>query len=473
MYTSSIRLDSGEIRKPELTPEGFLRAEAVFARDGILEYRHRDGSISRELRTPEQNQKALAKFGLKPISLEHPPKLITPENAKQYTVGATDSTVYYDNGYVRGVVLVYDSEAIERIQNRSAGEISTGYTARVHKEPGTWKGERYDSWQEIIDINHVCTTARGRGGSDVRVCFDSSDDFAYENGLYQPKQTLFDLKPKNNTYMERTINRHGVDYEVPGDFAAVAAKDFARLDSLEAQTKTWQEKFDTQTTELDKAQGRLDAQEDFVEKAQMVLEDLGYRWDSEDGLFYQDNIEKDESDLHVDNSGLDDNEIIMDETEDEVKADSVSDLLTAWREAERLAPDLKYDSTYSVADIQTAVVRELKPNLKLDGKSADYVAARYDAVVEAHQDMEDKEDESAKKAAYVANPEMKGKSPAHKPNHKRHTEESPCRHDSAPTRPDYTSRLDNAINKIDSDERTRSIEDTPEYQRKDAWKQPL
>ena len=81
----SVRFDGGKIlRQPEFTPEGFLRAEAVFAKDGILEYRTPNGGIVRELRTPAENQRILTKFGLKPLSLEHPPELITPQNAKRY-----------------------------------------------------------------------------------------------------------------------------------------------------------------------------------------------------------------------------------------------------------------------------------------------------------------------------------------------------------------------------------------------------
>ena len=60
---------------------------------------------------------------------------------------------------MRGVILCYDSEAIDKIVNGKAVEISTGYTCKLRRETGTWQGERYDAIQEVIDVNHVCTTA--------------------------------------------------------------------------------------------------------------------------------------------------------------------------------------------------------------------------------------------------------------------------------------------------------------------------
>ena len=50
----SYRADSGKLGGWQLTPEGYLVANAKIARIGIQEYRNPDGSLRREFRPPEE-----------------------------------------------------------------------------------------------------------------------------------------------------------------------------------------------------------------------------------------------------------------------------------------------------------------------------------------------------------------------------------------------------------------------------------
>ena len=227
--TEAIRFDAGEIREHEFTKEGYFRAEAVFARDGILEYRSPDGSVRRELRTPEANKQALLGFGLKPVSLEHPPVLIDSLNAKEYSVGLSDSTVVYDRGgFVRGVITVLDSVAVNSIRDKKTLQISAGYKCNIDPTPGVWQGQRYDAIQTDLEINHIALTQKGRAGDQVKVCFDGIEDVAFAEHSAKSYEPLF--QPLNKKSMAR-VTIDSVEYDdVPENFAFVTSQKVKELE---------------------------------------------------------------------------------------------------------------------------------------------------------------------------------------------------------------------------------------------------
>jgi hypothetical protein len=47
------RHDIGELKRPQRTPQGFLRAEMYATRTGVFEYPKADGGCVREYRAPE------------------------------------------------------------------------------------------------------------------------------------------------------------------------------------------------------------------------------------------------------------------------------------------------------------------------------------------------------------------------------------------------------------------------------------
>lgn len=315
-----VRFDRGAIRNAEITPEGYLRADAIYCRDGILEYRTPSGRIQRELRLPEANQKALTGFGLKPYTTEHPPVLLDAQNAKQYAQGMTDSTVYYDPkaGFVRGVVAVFDSDAIASIMDGRTVEISAGYQCAVRNEPGTWRGERYDAVQEELRPNHVAGTVKGRAGSEVRFLnlFDSYasryDSVAYEDpGATDAKYFDFGKKRADTKKTMATITRNGLTFEdVPGDLANFIMQEFNRMDSeledlsnynaqLEEAARTDADSIGTlnaqvteHSEEATRQMGRADELEMYLTNADSILGDMGFRRDSDGDYFRTDGRKK-------------------------------------------------------------------------------------------------------------------------------------------------------------------------------------
>lgn len=411
----AIRFDNGTIRKAFVTPEGYLLAEAVFARDGVLEYRTPTGAIRKELRLPEENKKAVTSFGSVPFTVEHPAELLDSENALKYTKGLTDATVVYDKGgFVKGVITVFDSAAVESIRAGQTVEISAGYQCDVVEEPGVWNGERYDAIQRNIKVNHVCATRKGRAGTDVRILhLDSAvDDIAVEVGNSDwiaklDSQSLTKSSPLPSKKMAK-VTLDSVEYsDIPESFASVFSQKMNlineltnRVDSLTQETSEipyLKEQLKQAADERDRQMGRADAYEEIVNAAVPVLEAQGYYWDSDEQTFREDGGGKGKKKMpFIDEEEMDEEmseEEDWEEEEEEVKPkkskkkkdsyheDSVADLLIAWKEAESIAPDIKFDSELTCAGVRRLVVEKVTKKDFAD-KSDDYIASRYDAIKE-------------------------------------------------------------------------------------------
>lgn len=180
--TNALRYDFSPLKRWEKTPEGFLRVEATIARTGVQQYRRADGSVQIEYRPPEEvgDPASLASFEDKPVTLEHPPELLTDKNAREYQRGHLRN-VRFDpsTGLVTAQVFVTDAEAIASIERGETREFSCGYEVEAREQGGfTPDGVRYDVLQTKIRGNHGAITRRGRAGSQVRLHLDSADAVA-------------------------------------------------------------------------------------------------------------------------------------------------------------------------------------------------------------------------------------------------------------------------------------------------------
>jgi hypothetical protein len=84
---TAMRFDRGELRGAATrTDEGYIRADAIVTRVGVLTYRNKDGTLRRELRHPDDvfSAESLASLKLIPVTNEHPPgRLVNADNAKE------------------------------------------------------------------------------------------------------------------------------------------------------------------------------------------------------------------------------------------------------------------------------------------------------------------------------------------------------------------------------------------------------
>ncbi|MEL6263868.1 MAG: DUF2213 domain-containing protein [Cyanobacteria bacterium J06607_13] len=439
----AIRFDSGKVLNPHLTDDGILLCDAVFARDGVLEYKAPGGKVRREFRPPEENQKAIAEFGLSSVTLEHPSGLIGQSNGDRLRKGISLQTPEYlvvpgKGGFVKGQIAVMSKDAQEAVKRGDASELSAGYKCRVEEKPGAWlnpetgREERYDAIQRDIRVNHIALTRQGRAGPSVRVLarFDSDDlddDFAYQISEQPPLDFAFhdDSHPKETmTTNMATLNLPGGSVQVPQEIfnsiSPLLSRSDSAVESLESELADAQERADSAEAALEDVDSRLEykdgmiaALRDRLDQAEIILEydGIGWRRDSYarmDGKkgkkkpAFLDELEDDEEyseDMDDDGEDMDGDEDEMPATPKKgkkkskkdmaVKKDSVrsaaAEMVVAIRDAERLGVDLtglRMDSVESASDIRRFAVEFLRPEVKLDGKPEAYIQGIYDTLVD-------------------------------------------------------------------------------------------
>jgi uncharacterized protein len=165
-----------------LTRDGYLVAEVRAARTGVYEYvgaelGRPDLGTVRVYRPPEEvfAQDALESFTSLPVTVDHPPEMVSAKNWKKYARGYTGEDVTKDDIYVRVPLILKDARAIEVVQS-GRNELSFGYTCDVEFTPGqTPSGESYDAVQRNPRGNHLAIVSAGRAGRDCRIG-DADDD---------------------------------------------------------------------------------------------------------------------------------------------------------------------------------------------------------------------------------------------------------------------------------------------------------
>ena len=166
------------------TPEGYLRIRATFSRSGCQTYTNPDGSKRVEYRPPEEVSRpaSLLSMGGLPVTLEHPPQLLTPDTVREHQRGFSGTQVDYTDGFVHGTVTLTDREAINAVKRGDARELSNGYRCDYDPTPGVAPdGTRYDGVQRNPSGNHHAVTRKARAGSEVRLHYFDSADAAADN----------------------------------------------------------------------------------------------------------------------------------------------------------------------------------------------------------------------------------------------------------------------------------------------------
>lgn len=158
------------------TGEGFLICKNVpIARTGTQDYLGSElglsggdsGRIIAVIRSPDEvfSEAALASFEGKPVTNDHPPGLIGPDEVKTYEMGHAQN-IRRGTGewkdYMIADLHIHDRDLIDAIQNGKR-EISCGYECDyVKNEDGTYS-------QKNIRGNHVAVVDRGRAGKRAAI----------------------------------------------------------------------------------------------------------------------------------------------------------------------------------------------------------------------------------------------------------------------------------------------------------------
>lgn len=332
--------DRFTITKRSKSPEGYLLVEdSKLARVGVLNYRFGElGSIDgapdtlkkldevRVYRGPDELFKAevLDSFKSKPVTLTHPGELVDAKTFKDTSVGFAKDDLTSSGDFITASVLITDADAIKAVEDGTK-ELSLGYTARITWQPGTAPdGSVYDAVQTEIRGNHIAIVPRGRCGS-VCTLSDSSSK----------------TKNKNKGTAMDDIILDGVTFECP----AQTKQAFIKVnDALKVSLKDAEEKKEKSEKEL----------EDEKETSKKEKDEMQAKLDA------------------AEESKIKDSDIDT----------LVEDRLQLVSDAQSIVKDMDCKGK-STAEIKLAVVTDACPDAKLEGKSADYVAARFDGLVEA------------------------------------------------------------------------------------------
>ena len=180
------------------TPEGFLVCASVpLTRTGVFEYTASEVPVEASLDGMVKIQRdedevfaenTIASFEGKPVTINHPEGMVTPENWSELAHGVVQNVRRGDGeqaDLLLGDILITTEKGIELVKS-GLREVSCGYDAQYEQiEKG--KGRQ----REIIG-NHVALVTKGRAGSRCTIQ-DSGDK---ENAI-TTKEDIYKMKAKD------------------------------------------------------------------------------------------------------------------------------------------------------------------------------------------------------------------------------------------------------------------------------------
>ncbi len=158
------------------TSDGYLVADARFARTGLYEYAGvelgRPDLQTVRVYRPEGavfDKAAMGSFAHRPLTNDHPPEQVTARNWKTFAIGQTGGEVARDGDFVRIPMIVMDADAIASVKEGKR-ELSAGYVCDLDWTAGTTPdGRAYDCVQTGIRGNHIALVDKGRAGPSCRI----------------------------------------------------------------------------------------------------------------------------------------------------------------------------------------------------------------------------------------------------------------------------------------------------------------
>ena len=317
--------------------EGFLMVPARISRSGIQDYYAVEmGLTDREPKDivkvyrPEEevfSDEALSSFANKPVTDNHPPELLSADNAKRYSVGHVGPDITKDGIFARAMIHINDAEAIKKVESGKV-ELSNGYTAEIEWTKGMAPdGQQYDAIQRNIKGNHVAVVDRGRAGPACRVADNLS--------ITEVKTTM------------TTILIDGISCEVTEQTAQAVGKLQTRLDAAEEEAAKSEEEKKKKEDELEEEKKKASENEDSL---QAKLDDALTKIPTGKAL----------------DDMLDARKVLVDS------------VLLLYPDAEWMGKDQK--------TLIKDAVSHVCPDVDLTDKSAEYIQARFDLLLDAIKD---------------------------------------------------------------------------------------
>ncbi len=250
-----LHFDTSRLGKVDRTQVGGARVPARLSRTGVLTYINPDGSKRRELRLASEIFKAdsLATLEHAPvIDIKDHTGMVTPQTWRQVSLGHVVG-VRQEGKFIVGDLLVQDQATLDAIENQDRTEISCGYRCVLDMTPGVYEGEAYDCVQRNIRYNHaaLCPPNRGRAGPEVGLRLDSNAPTWCETHLDEGKE---------ETPMTVKIKLDGRDYDYGSEahVAKIEENASATIHNLKLDAKTLAEQLAAAVKRADTAEGERD-----------------------------------------------------------------------------------------------------------------------------------------------------------------------------------------------------------------------
>lgn len=320
------RYDRTDI-KASYTDEGYLIDTPIVGRAGIQLYKNADGTIRRELRPPEEvfHADSLKSFSGKPVTDDHPSESVTAKNAKRLAVGMMQGDGKQDGNNVIAQIIVHDGETIDKILKGGKRELSLGYKVDLEEVSGVWEGQQYDAIQRNIRVNHLAIVQRGRAGN-ARLNLDRYDAISFN---YEEETSM------STDNLGRVRLDSGLEYQA-------APEVIVEFEKLRADKANLEINIDELHKQLDSIAAERDTLKSQVESADQVRADA------------------------------------LEKARAEVKARV---------ELDKIAEAFKVDGEGKTdREVKEMVIRTLRADADLTGKSDDYVNAAFDLTVSMRKD---------------------------------------------------------------------------------------
>lgn len=377
--------DNFMAEKFEMTEDGFLKGRAVVTNVGVFPYRNRDGSITRELRPPEEvfDFDSIKSLEMVPLTDGHPSMKVDSENIRELRVGGTGDSIRTDQYRISAPLVIQDPDVVTSIRQNGKKAVSCGYTVDLEDRSGTWMGVDYDKIQRNIRYNHIAVNIdRGRAGDDAALKLDSVDAFSIDMDNNQSREDNMSLKK---------VTLDGVEYEAE---AKVIETLHSAQDELKAKTDEL-ETLKTDKSTIEAERDSLKDENDQLKKDKEALENAA--------------PEKLDEAVEARMTLLDNAKTAEVEVKDEMKED----------------------------EIKKAIILKAFPKAsdKLDEADEAYINARYDAAVEYLEERKDVSDKNKEKVSEIIPAEKKS--------------DSEIEADAEKARNDYIKRMKDAYKRED------------------------
>ncbi|MEW5804282.1 MAG: DUF2213 domain-containing protein [bacterium] len=353
-----VHLDMAKQDKYSITPEGFLVCNAYVTRSGIFDYYDADGKLIREYRPPEEvfHPESMNSLRLVPVTFNHPDVMITVNNVRDFQVGTTGENIDREEDFVRCTIKILNQSVIHYVMTRhnngQAIELSCGYDCDTVPIVGEYRGEKYDSVQMNIRYNHVSIVDRGRAGRDVRLKLDHK-----EEGQKMP------VKFKKKAIKLDSFTMDEINEDIPEEAGPVVDRLSVKLDEATEVIQSKDAQLKDARKKIDDAQVEIQAKMDQIQDATKKIDAMQAKLDQT-----TEELKKAKKDV---------------EELSNMESPRIKSMLRAKATLESVADKLKVErKDKDPKELKIEIIKAVSSDFNPEGKSDEYISARYDSVVE-------------------------------------------------------------------------------------------